>query len=106
MIISQLFSRRNKTIIIKSTQSTHPPKKTAGSSVTKIRLHEKDGWQIQLADVKAAIREDTKYLVLNEPFNPTGRLMTPELQRELRDLAEAHGIVILCDEVVSYQLIL
>ena len=80
-------------------QSTQEAPVHAGSQVTKISLKAADGWQINPADVEAAVKEHTRYLVLNEPFNPAGTLMAPELQLELKSLAEKHGIYILSDEV-------
>ena len=41
-------------------------------------------------------------MVINEPYNPAGTLMSSALQRELVDLADAHGIHILSDEVYRY----
>ena len=38
-------------------------------------------------------------MILNEPYNPAGTLMSPEVLSELKELAEMHNIVILCDEV-------
>lgn len=80
-------------------QSVQDAPLMAGSKVTKIRLRPENGWQIQLEEVEAAIRDDTRYMVLNEPYNPTGILMSKELQLKLKELAQRHGITILCDEV-------
>ena len=38
-------------------------------------------------------------MVINEPFNPAGTLMSHALQQQLATIAEAHGIYILSDEV-------
>ena len=68
--------------------------------VTRIPLEAASGWQIDPERVRAAIRPDTRYMVLNEPYNPAGTLMSHELQAELTSIAEEHGIVILSDRVV------
>jgi len=80
-------------------QSTCEAPIHAGSQVSTITLKAVNGWQIDPREVRAAIRPATKYLVLNEPYNPGGTLMRPEVQRELKAIAEEHGIYILCDEV-------
>jgi aspartate/methionine/tyrosine aminotransferase len=67
--------------------------------VTKIPLEAARGWQIDPEAVKSAIRPDTGYMVLNEPYNPAGTLMSHELQSELTSIAREHGIIILSDEV-------
>lgn len=71
----------------------------AGSQVTRITLKQESGWQIDPDEVKAAIRDTTRYIVINEPYNPAGTLMSHALQAELIALAEAHSIHILSDEV-------
>lgn len=71
----------------------------AGSQVTRIELKAANGWQIDPTEMRAAIRENTILMVINEPFNPAGTLMSPRLQMELKSLAEEHGIYLLCDEV-------
>jgi aspartate/methionine/tyrosine aminotransferase len=68
--------------------------------VTQIRRRASNDWQIEIEQVRAAIRPgETKYMVINEPYNPGGIVMNPSLQKELVGLCEKHGIVILSDEV-------
>lgn len=74
----------------------------AGSDVTVIELLAKDNWQIDSDKVRAAIKENTKYIVANEPFNPAGTLMSSETQRELKEIAEEHDIYILFDEIYRH----
>ena len=57
----------------------------AGARVTRIPLSAATNWDIDIADVEAAICDDTKYMVVNQPWNPAGRLMAPELQRSVDD---------------------
>ena len=80
-------------------QSTVEAAVHAGGELTRIPLEAASGWQIDPERVRAAIRPDTRYMVLNEPYNPAGTLMSHELQAELTSIAEEHGIVILSDEV-------
>lgn len=68
-------------------------------SVTQIPRSPENNWQVDLQLVKAAIQENTRFLILNEPYNPGGILMTSRLQHEVIDLCRQHGIVVLCDEV-------
>jgi len=75
----------------------------AGSQVTKIPLRPQDNWQIDPEAVEAAIRPNTRYMVINEPYNPAGTLMSHQLQRQLKDIAEKHGMYLLSDE--AYRLL-
>ena len=67
--------------------------------MTTIPLRPEDGWQIDLTLVEAALRPETKYLVINEPYNPAGTLMRAQLQQQLVDLAAKNDLYVLCDEV-------
>jgi len=75
------------------------PAQAGASSVTKITLRPANGWQIDVPEVEAAILPSTRYIVINEPYNPAGTLMSRETQTQLIALAAKHNIYILCDEV-------
>lgn len=81
-------------------QSTvESPQYARGSRVTKIHRSAANNWQIDLEQVEEALQDDTRFLLLNEPYNPAGTLMSTESQAKLKEMAEKHDIVILCDEV-------
>jgi aspartate/methionine/tyrosine aminotransferase len=80
-----------------STVESPLPARNAG--VTQLPRRASNGWQVDIQDVQAAVQADTKYMIINEPYNPAGTLMSPENQLKLKELAEQHDIVILGDEV-------
>jgi aspartate/methionine/tyrosine aminotransferase len=81
-------------------QSTAMGPAMAGGDVTKIMLSPSNGWAIPLDKVAQAIQPGkTKYLVINEPYNPAGTLMSQQTQQELIALAKKHSIIIMSDEV-------
>lgn len=57
------------------------------------------GWRIDLDDIRAAIKPNTKLISLNFPHNPTGMLMPRDDLNELIKLCRRSGIYILSDEV-------
>jgi aspartate/methionine/tyrosine aminotransferase len=71
----------------------------AGGQVTKIELFAEHDWQIDPKTVAAAVRHNTRYMVINEPYNPAGTLMKRDLQQQLISIAEKNGIYLLSDEV-------
>lgn len=75
----------------------------AGSQVTSIQLKPDNGWQIDLNMVEAAIQDNTKYIVINEPYNPAGTLMSADVQQRLIEIAKKNDIYILSDE--AYRLL-
>lgn len=80
-------------------QSTQEAPVHAGSQVTTLSREAANGWQIDMQQIKAHIKPHTNFILINEPYNPAGTLMSPDAQLELKTLAEEHGIYILCDEV-------
>ena len=80
-------------------QSVQQAPVQAGSQVTTIQLYAEDNWQIDPKMVEAAIQENTRYMVINEPYNPAGTLMKLKVQQKLRAIADKNAIYILADEV-------
>ena len=60
---------------------------------------EPQGWRLELDDLFAAARPETRALFLNSPCNPTGWVMPGDEQRRLLDFCRGRGIVIIADEV-------
>ncbi len=60
---------------------------------------EPHGWRLELDDVFAMVRPETRALFLNTPCNPTGWVMPGDEQQELLDFCRRRGIVIIADEV-------
>ena len=74
--------------------------RTTGADVSFVRQRRTStGWHLDLDDVRAALRPQTRALFVNSPCNPTGWVMPSEQQMELLDLCRARNIVLLADEV-------
>jgi aspartate/methionine/tyrosine aminotransferase len=72
---------------------------TNNAGVTQIPRNPDNNWQIEIQRFKEAIRPNTKFVILNEPWNPGGIVMSHQAQLDIIDVCRQHGIVILCDEV-------
>ncbi len=68
-------------------------------AVTGVPLRPEADWELDLDDVRAALRPNTRLIAVNFPNNPTGKVIAPATWRALVDLAEARGIYLLSDEV-------
>ncbi|NQZ11123.1 MAG: pyridoxal phosphate-dependent aminotransferase, partial [Algicola sp.] len=86
-------------IITPSYQTLELSAKHAGSEITRVALSPDNDWQIDIAAIEAAIQDNTKYIALNDPHNPSGALMSEESKRCLIKLADKHNILIFSDEV-------
>jgi aspartate/methionine/tyrosine aminotransferase len=56
-------------------------------------------WRFDRAMLEAAFTPRTRYVVLNNPMNPTGVVMGPEDLALLAELCVRHDAVAICDEV-------
>ena len=67
--------------------------------VTGVVLHEEMGWRLDLDEVRAAIRPNTKLFVMNFPNNPTGAVMPHDDLQALIAICREHDIYLFSDEV-------
>ncbi|MFS1080001.1 pyridoxal phosphate-dependent aminotransferase [Enterococcus casseliflavus] len=64
-----------------------------------IPTFERDGFQIDVEVLKAAITEKTRAIIINSPNNPTGAVFSPETFEKIAAVAIEHDLLILSDEV-------
>ncbi|NYH19440.1 pyridoxal phosphate-dependent aminotransferase [Paraburkholderia bryophila] len=74
--------------------------KILGAHVETVALgYGEHGWQLDMAQLLAALTPDTKMLLVNSPNNPTGWVMSRDEQRVVLAHCRRHGIWIVADEV-------
>jgi aspartate/methionine/tyrosine aminotransferase len=74
----------------------------AGAEVSRVDLRETDGWRLDTAAVEAALRPNTRLILVNEPHNPTGSLADREAFDRLVGLAAESGARLIVDEVYRF----
>lgn len=72
-----------------------------GAKFVDVPLNADNGFQVDIAAVKASITDKTKMLIMNSPSNPTGAVFSYEILKELCELAVEHNFLILSDEIYS-----
>ncbi|WLS02589.1 pyridoxal phosphate-dependent aminotransferase [Shinella oryzae] len=72
---------------------------TIAGSVTGVALRAENRWQLDLDDVRAALRPETRLIAVNFPNNPTGAIADQATFRELAALCAERGIHLFSDEV-------
>lgn len=75
-----------------------PLVRRAGAVAQPVRLTP-PGWRIDRAALEAAVTPATRAIVVNDPVNPTGRMLDAAERAAIRDVALAHDLVIIADEV-------
>ena len=77
----------------------------AGGKPVFLNSSAEDGFKINIQDLKSKISPKTKFIIINSPNNPTGRVMPKEELLQIAELVrENKNINILSDEI--YELIL
>jgi aspartate aminotransferase len=72
-----------------------------GAKAVPLPLREEVDFRFRIEDLKAAISERTKLLILNSPQNPTGGFLQPEDLEAIATLANQYDFYILSDEIYS-----
>jgi aspartate/methionine/tyrosine aminotransferase len=83
-------------------QSLYEVARAAGAEVTLHELREADGWALDVARIRAALRPETRMIVVNAPHNPTGMLPSHDEWQALVDLCADAGIHLFADEVYRF----
>lgn len=67
--------------------------------VTGVALDADNGWSLNVAEIQAALRPNTKLVALNFPHNPTGALISRQQWDAVVELCRERGIWLFSDEV-------
>ncbi len=73
----------------------------AGVKVRTINTTLEGNWEPSISQIEQTINSNTKMIALNYPNNPTGKILSKELQDEIVDLAIKNNLYILSDEIYS-----
>lgn len=63
------------------------------------RLDSEKGWKASLDDLRSLLKPSTKMLILNNPHNPTGSILSTSEQAEILKIASEHNIIVHTDEI-------
>ncbi|MCC6003406.1 MAG: aminotransferase class I/II-fold pyridoxal phosphate-dependent enzyme [Thermofilum sp.] len=70
-----------------------------GAKKVFYRTVEEEGWTPDVEDMRRKITSKTKFIVVNNPHNPTGAVYSPKVLREILDLAAEHNLPVVSDEI-------
>ena len=72
----------------------------AGATIRPVPTYVEEGYfYADRERVEACINERTRALLITNPGNPTGAVLTPEQLKLMLDIAKEHDLFIICDEV-------
>ena len=74
----------------------------AGATPVPLALPADDNWTLTQAALEAAVTPRTRIILINSPSNPTGHVMRPEELQAVADVAAAHDLLVLSDEIYEH----
>jgi aspartate aminotransferase len=102
LAISSLLNPGNEIIIIEPAWPAYRDNAlNSGVKVRTIHTTLEDKWEPNIEELRNAINQNTKMIVLNYPNNPTGKILTTKLQDQIMTLAMKNDLYILSDEIYS-----
>jgi len=72
-----------------------------GAKAVPISLREVNEFRLDVDELASLITERTKLLIINSPANPTGGVLSEDDLRRIAELAVAHDLIVLSDEIYS-----
>jgi aminotransferase len=73
----------------------------AGGVPVKVPTFERTGFEVEAADIEAAVTDRTKAILIGYPANPTGAVMSYEKLRRIGEVARRHNVLVISDEIYS-----
>lgn len=73
----------------------------AGGVAKVVRLKNENEFKLTPGELKEAITDKTKILLLNYPNNPTGAIMTKEDLEKIAEIVKKHDLLVVSDEIYS-----
>lgn len=72
---------------------------STGATLNTVPLHPERSFHLQAADLERAITPATRVLLLNNPHNPSGAVLSKEEIDAIGEVCRQHDLWIVCDEV-------
>ncbi len=73
--------------------------KSLGAKTKLLRTELENDWKVDLDTLENMIDKDTRMIILNNPNNPTSKVIDPETLDGIVEIADEKGVTILSDEV-------
>ncbi|TIV67621.1 MAG: pyridoxal phosphate-dependent aminotransferase, partial [Mesorhizobium sp.] len=87
-------------IVVAPYYATYPNTfSAAGASFTVVETPAEDGFQPHADTIRAALRSNTRAILINTPNNPTGAVYSRERLEQLAEICNEHDLWLLSDEV-------
>jgi aminotransferase len=73
----------------------------AGGMPVMVPTSEKDGFEIEAADIEARVTDNTKAIMMGYPANPTGAVMPRGKLKQIAEVASKCNLLVISDEIYA-----
>ncbi|MDA7965463.1 aminotransferase class I/II-fold pyridoxal phosphate-dependent enzyme [Ruegeria sp.] len=99
IIATSLLSKDDHLVVVRPNYATNiETPRAIGCGISYVDLEFDRGYALDLAQVEAAIRPNTRYVSVTSPHNPTGVVIPDDQMQALVALTQKHGVLLLVDE--------
>ncbi len=96
---SVIMDKHSHAIVVTPNYQSHEALPASFGEVSAVALDATDNWSLDIDQIAASIKPNTKLVTINFPHNPTGSILPLDRYMALIDLCRKHGIYILHDEI-------
>jgi aspartate/methionine/tyrosine aminotransferase len=93
-----LLNQGDEVIVVDPGYDYYSQIRLFGGVPITVSAHESNRFKVDPADIKAAITDKTKIIIINTPSNPTGAVFDKEILRAVAQIALEHDLIVLSDE--------
>lgn len=93
-----LLNKGDEVIVVDPGYDYYSQIRLFGGVPVTVPAHESNRFKVDPADIKAAITDKTKLMIINTPSNPTGAIFDEEILRDIARTAMEHDLIVLSDE--------
>jgi aspartate/methionine/tyrosine aminotransferase len=93
-----LLNKGDEVIVIDPGYDYYSQIRLFGGVPVAVPARESNRFKVDPDDIKAAITDKTKLMIINSPSNPTGAIFDEEILRAIAQLAMEHDLIVLSDE--------
>ena len=80
----------------------HPVVASTGGHIVHVPLRPEDDFRLTMKALKKSVTPTSKALLINNPHNPTGAVLTQNMVEEVAGFCREHGLWLISDEVYEH----